>query len=226
MYNLNPNRLPGENFNLTPFYLQLPIKPRTGTLEQITPKEIVDYESPLFYTDKEDGSLVFICPTKGHTSKNSKYCRTELREDDEWKFYNGIHILYGQMKISKVAGGKGVIFSQIHGTNSNLNPQLLKLYYDVNGNIYMQHKNDKNPSGDQIKVKLTTCKIGEIFRFLILLNKGKLTVSINGKQVEVEFKNEYWKQQDFYFKCGNYVQNNETDDHSIVQLYDLHLIHN
>ena len=124
----------------------------------------------------------------------------------EWDFYDGIHLLYGQLKVTKVAKGKGLIFAQIHGTNPDLNPQLCKLYYDINGDIYVQHKNDQNPSGNQIKLKLTTCKIGETFRFLILLNRGKLTVSINGQKIDVQFKNKYWDKQRFYFKAGNYIQ--------------------
>ena len=68
-------------------------------------------------------------------------------------------------------------------------------------------------------------KIGEIFRFLILLSASKLTVSINGFQVNVPFKNSYWARQRFYFKFGNYCQDNEGDDHTIVQAYDLHLVH-
>lgn len=227
MYNLSTDRRPAGNFNLKPFYLQLPIKPTDpdNSIEQINPTELEDYESPIFFTDQKDGSMVFICPTKGYTTKNSKYCRTELREKDEWNFYDGVNILYGQLKVSKVAGGKGIIFGQIHGDDPKLNPQLCKLYYDVNGNIYMQHKNDKNPSGDQIKVKLTTCKIGEIFRFMILLNRGKLTVSVNGKKADVEFKNQYWKQQKWYYKLGAYCQDNQSDDYVQVQFYDLQLIH-
>ena len=86
---VNPNKLPAENFNLKPFTLQLPLKPTSGSIEEITPKELSDYESELFFTDKTDGSLVFKCPTKGYTTKNSKYCRTELREENEFDFIAG-----------------------------------------------------------------------------------------------------------------------------------------
>src|ERR1700761_6132414 len=103
MYNLNPNHLPGENFDLSIWYL--PIKPTTGSIDQITPKELSDYESPLFFTDKQDGSMTLICPTNGYTTKNSKYCRTELREYNEWNLFNGINIMYGQLKVTKVATG-------------------------------------------------------------------------------------------------------------------------
>lgn len=225
MHHLNSNLLPAENFDLTHFYLQLPSIPTKGTVDQKSPTELQDYESPLFFTDKKDGSMTFICPTKGHTTKNSKYCRTELREEREFDFYDGIHMMYGQLKVSKIAKGKGLIFAQIHGTNPDLNPQLCKLYYDPNGNIYIQYKNDADPSSQQKKYTLTNCKLGEIFKFLILLNRGKLTVSINGQKIDVPFKNQYWKKQSFYFKFGNYCQDNTSDDHTIIQCYDLHVVH-
>ena len=97
--------------------------------------------------------MVFICPTDGTPTKNSKYCRTELREADEWELFNGIHIMYGQLKVTKVAKGKGLIFGQIHGTDPDLNPQLCKLYYDTSGNIYLEHKNDNDPSQQKLNDK-------------------------------------------------------------------------
>lgn len=79
---LNPNLPPSANFDLSNWKLALPIdKDKNGKADNI-------YEAKLnagyvnkdhFFTDK-DGGMVFKCPVKGATTKNSTYARVELRE--------------------------------------------------------------------------------------------------------------------------------------------------
>ncbi|MBT1450784.1 polysaccharide lyase family 7 protein [Glaciecola sp. XM2] len=81
--NLDPNKTPGENFDLLDWSLTLPTDlnkdKRADTIYEKALSEGFELK-PLFYT-AEDGGLVFASPNVGaKTSKNTKYARTELRE--------------------------------------------------------------------------------------------------------------------------------------------------
>lgn len=81
-HNLDPNLPPSENFNLSSWYLSLPIdNDKNGKSDNIYEKKLnAGYQSEYFYTG-EDGGMVFKCPSKGTTtSGNTKYIRVELRE--------------------------------------------------------------------------------------------------------------------------------------------------
>lgn len=224
MYNLNPDNTPSVNFFTLPWQLQLPVKYGKSILIIKYP-ELQTYTSEYFYT-ASDGSMAFKCPTNGYTTENSKYPRSELRENEEWDLLKNIHLLTTQCKIVKVAKGKGVIIGQIHGTESKLNPQVCKLYYDPNGDVYLQHKCDKNPSDTEIKVKLGKVNLGDVLNYSFFVNNGVIAVCVNDKKVVISFKNTYWNKQKYYFKLGNYLQdNNKGDDFSIVQFYYTQLIH-
>ncbi|MBF7074165.1 polysaccharide lyase family 7 protein [Glaciecola sp. MH2013] len=80
---LDPNKKPGENFDLLDWSLTLPTDiNKDKRADTIYEKPLSDgFElKPFFYT-ADDGGLVFACPNVGaKTSKNTKYARTELRE--------------------------------------------------------------------------------------------------------------------------------------------------
>lgn len=80
---LDPNKKPGENFDLLDWSLTLPTDinkdKKADTVFETSLDEGFELK-PFFYT-AADGGLVFASPNVGaKTSKNTKYARTELRE--------------------------------------------------------------------------------------------------------------------------------------------------
>ncbi|MDO6760485.1 polysaccharide lyase family 7 protein [Tamlana sp. 2_MG-2023] len=161
-------RLP--DIDLSHWKVTLPVQNEKGKPYEIDPPEILDFASneiakPYMYIDSTDGSIVFhAMPTKS-TTKNTKYTRSELREqmvpgenNVNWTFKDG-----GNMKgtiameeVSKDSNGKyhKVIIMQIHGRLSNEQrdligeddnnaPPMLKIYWH-NGKVRVKTKVLKN----------------------------------------------------------------------------------
>jgi len=131
------------SIDLSKFELQTCIK-KGDSIVIIQPDELLKgYTSKYFYYNP-DASISFMCSTNGAHTKNSKYPRTELREKMEWSL-KGTHILEGICKVVKLAGGRGVIIGQVHGTNSKLYPQLVKLFWREDNSVIVECRSDKNP---------------------------------------------------------------------------------
>lgn len=88
MTNLDVNKAPAQNFDLTKWKLNIPMeddKPkRRGKVMQILPEALNHHQRPYshpewFYTDKQTGAMVFKAPNKAMTTPNSKSARSELR---------------------------------------------------------------------------------------------------------------------------------------------------
>src|SRR5947207_8419061 len=81
---LDPNKPPGENFNLTNFYLGLPVDSTNGTAgpsASIPAAQLVaGYSNALYFYTSPDGGMVFWAPVTGATTSGSSYPRSELRE--------------------------------------------------------------------------------------------------------------------------------------------------
>ncbi|PMO34383.1 polysaccharide lyase family 7 protein [Vibrio breoganii] len=81
---LDPNKAPSENFDLTHWKLNVPIenvKPeRKGLVMEVSAAELNEgYTHPeWFYTDPQSGALVFVAPNKAMTTPNSSNARSEL----------------------------------------------------------------------------------------------------------------------------------------------------
>lgn len=163
------------NIDLSHWKVTLPIGDQKPI--EVSPPEILDYATdaalkPFMYNDSTDGSIVFYT-YPGATTGNTKYSRTELREqmvpgdnNTNWTFAQG-----GRMKgtlsvpeITKKADGKydRTIIMQIHGrlTNEqkeligqkdNNAPPILKIYWH-NGYVRVKTKvlKDINATGKAI----------------------------------------------------------------------------
>lgn len=144
------------DIDLSHWKVTLPIANEQGKPYEIEPPELLSFASnevakPYMYVDSTDGSIVFHAFPTNSTTTNTKYSRSELREqmvpgenNVNWTFAQG-----GRMKakiavdaISKDAAGKyhKVIIMQIHGrlTNEqrdligakdNNAPPILKIYW-------------------------------------------------------------------------------------------------
>lgn len=158
------------NIDLSHWKVTLPVTNEKGKPYEIKPPEILDFANneiarPYMYIDSSKGAMVFHAMPTNSTTNNTKYTRSELREQMKpgnnnvnWTFDQG-----GNMK-AKIAMGsttKGsngkyhrTIIMQIHGrlTNEqreligqedNNAPPILKIYWD-NGKIRVKTKLLKN----------------------------------------------------------------------------------
>lgn len=156
--------------DLSHWKVTLPVTNDKGKPYEISPSEISDFASnevakPYMYIDSTRGAIVFhAMPTESKT-KNTKYTRSELREqmvpgenNVNWTFKDGGY-MKGKLAIDQVtrdSDGKyhRVIIMQIHGrlTNEqrdligeddNNAPPVLKIYWDK-GKIRVKTKVLKN----------------------------------------------------------------------------------
>lgn len=161
-------RLP--KIDLSHWKVTLPVTNEKGKPYEIEPPAILDYATnpiaqPYMYLDDRKGAIVFhAMPTESKTA-NTKYTRSELREqmvpgdnNTNWTFADGA---YMKGKIAMEASTKNeegkyhrTIIMQIHGrlTNEqrdrigqkdNNAPPILKIYWD-NGKIRIKTKVLKN----------------------------------------------------------------------------------
>lgn len=149
-----------------------------GKATSVEPPEILDYATdkkliPYMYNDSTTGALVFYAYPSEATTANTKYSRSELREqmipgdnNKNWTFKDGA-VMKGDLsmgEVSKDSKGKyhKVIIMQIHGrlTNEqrdligqkdNNAPPILKIYWQ-DGKIRVKTKVLKNlsASGDML----------------------------------------------------------------------------
>jgi len=79
---LDPNKSPAQNFDLSTWKLNTPENNGSGFSKTITVTEINNnYQNTNYFYTGTDGGLVFKCPIAGFkTSANTSYTRVELRE--------------------------------------------------------------------------------------------------------------------------------------------------
>ena len=158
------------DIDLSNWKVTIPIDNEKGKPFEVSPPEILDYASneklqKYMSTASANGPLVFYTEPTSSTTKNTKYSRSELREqmvpgrnDVNWTFEDG-GIMKGVLavkRISKATDGKyhRTIIMQIHGRLSNEQreligkddndaPPILKIYWD-NGKIRVKTKELKN----------------------------------------------------------------------------------
>ena len=184
-----------------------------GGAISVSPPEILDYANnevlkPFMYNDSTSGALVFHAFPTNATTANTKYSRSELREQMEpgndnanWTFADG-GLLRAKMAmgdVSRASDGKyhKVIIAQIHGrlTNEqrdligqkdNNAPPILKIYWQ-NGKIRVKTKVLKyanvNQKGILHKEAWTDDK-GKNFEQEVGFRKFTIEVKVtNGKMV-------------------------------------------
>ncbi|MFS4494420.1 polysaccharide lyase family 7 protein [Maribacter sp. 2308TA10-17] len=196
-------------------------KGKGGAISVSTPK-ILDYGSnevlkPFMYNDSVSGALVFHAYPTDATTANTKYSRSELREQMEpgndkinWTFAQG-GILKAKMamgEVSRADDGKyhKVIIAQIHGrlTNEqreligqkdNNAPPILKIYWQ-NGKIRVKTKVLKYAGVDQIGIlhkEAWTDDKGKNFEQEVGFRKFTIEIKVtNGKMVVSLNKNEFF----------------------------------
>ncbi|WCO03681.1 polysaccharide lyase family 7 protein [Psychroserpens ponticola] len=188
---------------------------------EVSPPEIMDYATnekliPYMYNDSSRGALVFHAYPSQATTRNTKYSRSELREqmipgdnNTNWTFKQG-GIMKGKLAIDEVTRGEDgkyhrVIIMQIHGrlTNEqrdligqddNNAPPMLKIYWDK-GKIRIKTKVLKNLNATETEM-LHEDAWGndEGFNFKEKVDFKKFTLEVQvseGKMVIILNDNEY-----------------------------------
>ncbi|MET7027944.1 polysaccharide lyase family 7 protein [Sediminicola luteus] len=192
-----------------------------GGATTIAPPEILNYAKdarllPYMYNDSTSGALVFYSFPSEATTANTKYTRSELREqmvpgdnNTNWTFAQG-GIMKGKLameEVSRDADGNyhKVIIMQIHGrlTNEqrdmigqkdNNAPPVLKIYWDK-GKIRVKTKTLKNISLNEPEILYKEAwDDDEGFKFEQEVGFGKFTLEVkvsDGKMVVVLNNSEY-----------------------------------
>ncbi len=155
------------NIDLSHWKVTVPVNKDNGKPLEVSPPEILNYATneslkPYMYNDStRSGGLVFYANPTSSTTTNTKYSRSELREQIEpgknninWTFEQG-GVMKGKLAmeaVSKDQNGKyhKTIIMQIHGRLSNKQrdligakdnnaPPVLKIYWQ-NGKIRVKTK--------------------------------------------------------------------------------------
>lgn len=207
--------------DLSHWKVTLPVENEKGTPYEIDPPEILDFASdemakPFMYIDSTDGSIVFHAYPTSVTTTNTKYSRSELREqmvpgenNINWKFADG-GVMKGKLAmeaISKDKNGKyhKTIIMQIHGrltneqrdkigASDNNAPPILKIYWQ-NGQIRVKTKELKPASltGDALLHEESWADDeGFTFKQEVGFRKFTLEVKVSdGKMVVILNNNEF-----------------------------------
>ena len=225
------------NWSVTIPKLKPKVKKGKGGAISVQPPEILDYATnetlkPYMYNDSTSGALVFHAFPTSATTANTKYSRSELREQMEsgnnhvnWTFEQG-GVLKARMsmgEVSKDAKGKyhKVIIAQIHGrlTNEqkellgqkdNNAPPILKIYWQ-NGKVRVKTKVLKTTAVGPKEIlhkDAWTDDKGRTFKEKVDFNKFNIEVKVSkGKMVVSLNKNEFFVYDDISIKRWGVFEN-------------------
>jgi hypothetical protein len=213
------------------------INQKTGKVTNIEPPEILNYATDerllkYMYNDSTSGGLIFYAfPSEGKTA-NTKYSRSELREqmvpgdnNVNWTFKQG-GTMKGELamdEVSRAADGKyhKVIIMQIHGrlTNEqkaligqkdNNAPPILKIYWQ-DGKIRVKTKVLKNLNAtyeEMLHDEAWDDDAGYTFKQEVGFSRFTLEVKVSdGKLVVVLNNNEFQVYENIHMKKWGIFEN-------------------
>jgi hypothetical protein len=219
---LDPIKPPAGNFNLTNWYLGLPVDGSGGTngaSASISAATLTaGYSNALYFHTAADGAMVFWAFCNGATTSGSSYPRSELREQisppsnsSNW-IPLGLHQLNAQCRVTQVPSTGKVIIGQIHCYTGNARP-LVKLQYN-NGVIEALIKTNSNFDPDY-KFYFQNVGLSNLVNYQIRMENGLITTTVNGSNqtINVFLTDPDWATNGLYFKAGSYCQDNSgTND--------------
>lgn len=152
---LNPNTNPSGNFDLSHWYLDLPIGTYPNSNQTIPPSQLVaGFTDAYFYTSTNDGSMVFWAPVNGITTSGSTHPRSELREEINGLVDDNAMWNIDQFPVSRMdatclvsqlpTNSSNVIVGQIHGANF----PVVKLVYEGGTKKLVAQINQNIPTND------------------------------------------------------------------------------
>ncbi len=205
--------------------------------QEVSPPEILDYATnkdllPYMYNDSVRGALVFYAYPSKATTANTKYSRSELREQMEpgennvnWTFKQGGK-MKGKLAIDEISRDKNgkyhkVIIMQIHGRLTNAQrdligqkdnnaPPILKIYWK-DGKIRVKTKVLKNLNASNEEILHEDAwgdDEGFTFKEKVGFKKFRLEVRVSeGKMTIVLNNNEFKTYENIHMKKWGVFEN-------------------
>ena len=230
----NKYKLP--EIDLSHWSVTTPAVGKNGKPISVEPPAIMEYGTnedlkPYMYNDSIKGALVFYAYPSEATTANTKYSRSELREqmvpgdnNTNWTFAQGAN-MKGKLQMDEVSRGADgkyhkVIIMQIHGrlTNEqrdligqkdNNAPPILKIYWQ-NGKIRVKTKilKDLNATGnDLLHEEMWDDDEGFNFEQEVGFKKFTLEVQVSeGKMVVILNNSEYKVYENEIFEKNSLVE--------------------
>jgi hypothetical protein len=218
---LNPNLPPGQNFDLSLYKLQTPVTNNSGNgrVVEIFQPQLATFATNYFYT-ANDGAMVFWVPTAGVPITSNGYPRSELRQllpGGDWVVTNNaVHLETATCKVLVQPPSGKTIIGQIHGT---ANDEVVKLEW-ANGTVQAAFK--QSYGGKTFQISFGTWNLGDTLSYSIQQSNHLTTVTVNGVTV-TNLLDSTWDVDTYYFKAGNYCQDNSTNTNTfcVVAFYAL-----
>ncbi|MFI1743572.1 polysaccharide lyase family 7 protein [Thalassobellus sediminis] len=225
------------NIDLSHWKVTLPVVNEEGKPIEITPPEILDFANievakPYMYIDSLKGAIVFHAMPTNSKTRNTKYTRSELREqmvsgdnNTNWTFKQGAY-MKGKLAMDETtrdSDGKyhRTIIMQIHGrlTNEqrdligeddNNAPPILKIYWDK-GKIRVKTKVLKNLNASETEILHEDAwddDVGFNFEQEVGFKKFILEVKVSeGKMVVILNGNEYKVYENIHMRRWGVFEN-------------------
>ncbi|MBB5370055.1 MULTISPECIES: polysaccharide lyase family 7 protein [unclassified Janthinobacterium] len=208
---LDPGRVPGQNFNLTPFLLQT-----LDTRLQFTEVDPIGlYQDSYFFTDQHTGAMAFRVPSGAGHSGHSEFPRVELREKGNWAIDSGStqrRTLSLALRVLAEPTTGELIFAQIHGERSG-GSEALKMRWS-HGDIVMGVKKHYGDPEQRITL-LRGVALGSRIECKLAVRGDILSVDVRSGQAsakhEFSYASDAWKAIPVYYKAGLYSQDKQHD---------------
>jgi hypothetical protein len=214
---LDPNQPPGVNFDLSHYYLQLPVDSSggtTGTSASVTTAQLLaGFTNAYFYTGP-DGAMVFWAPEDGATTSGSSYPRSELREElvpgntgVNWTPW-GMHVQTVQCQVLQVPGTGKVIIGQAKGYSGAALP-MVKIQYE-SGTVHGYIKQNATNDSSDTNFAFANIGLSNTINYQVTVVNGLISIAVNGvtNSVNVFQTDPAWETNTVYWKAGDYCQAN------------------
>jgi hypothetical protein len=179
-----------------------------------------------FYTDKTDGAMTFMDPTKGAVTSGSQHPRSEFHELTNGWTTAGTNTQTVSLAVVQVPDT--VTIGQIFQAPPAPSKPLLELQYHAGGaiSVFLETSTSGGSGGSQPVGSVTD---GSKFTYELSLTGTTISVSINGKATSIDLPSAFVGES-FFFKVGDYDQTASngtpgTQPGTVVKVYALQVVH-
>ena len=236
---LDPHFLPSGNFDLTHWYLCLPVDALGGfsgrPLNIKTGELCAGYSNPAYFYTGKDGAMVFEVPWNGANISGSPRCEFRETHPDGSHFdwtplsEGGTHVLEATCAVNAVGKGK-IAIGQIHGKEPNIPTVILR--YDNTKSpplIYVTVKKHPQDAVSQEQHDFPSVPLHAPIQYQLKMvgaeTSLKLYVTVNGSTASFDMTDLEWLKTTQYFKAGANYTVPEKGMTAKVSFYDLKIRH-
>ena len=236
---LDPHLAPSRNFDLTHWYLGLPVDASGGfsgrPLNIKTSELGAGYSNPSYFFTGPDGAMTFRVPWNGANSSGSPRCEFRETHADGSHFdwtppsEGGTHVLEATCTVNAVGKGK-VAIGQIHGKEPNI-PTVILRYDNTKSSplIYVTVKKHPQDPVSQEQHDFPGVPLRARIQYQLKMvateDTLKLYVTVNGRTASFNMTDLKWLKTSQYFKAGAYYTVPEKGMTAEVAFYDLKVRH-